>query len=241
MLDYQKRRVEIIKELLPQFGNNFVLKGGTALTLFYGCPRFSEDIDLDSMTSNMNFIKNLRLKDEWKLNIKKDTDTVFRVMIDYGDNKNGGAYPLKIEVSSRNKNFIGKELTYQSINGVQVYTEDVIANMKAVAFSSRTKARDVFDIGYLLEQKEELFTKTSLMSIYNQIGIKGLDELSAILKIEQKEENMFFDFDSDEYVLEMENNCENKINEKRSLIAEIKDYQKNTSDKRTNIKWDREL
>ena len=48
MLDYQKRRVEIIKELLPQFGNNFVLKGGTALTLFYGCPRFSEDIDLDS-------------------------------------------------------------------------------------------------------------------------------------------------------------------------------------------------
>lgn len=209
---------------MPQFGDNFVLKGGTALTLFYGCPRFSEDIDLDSKTNNMDFLKNLKLKKGWNINIKKNINTVFRVMIDYGDTKNGGAYPLEIEVSSRNKNLIGDDLTYSKLSGVQVYDLNVLANMKAEAFSSRTKARDIYDIGYLLNKKENLFSKQSLINIYNQIDIKSLDDLSAILKIEQKEENMFWDFDSDVFVLEMEKNCENKLFSKKSLVKELKEY-----------------
>lgn len=34
-------------------GNPFVLKGGTALMECYGLDRFSEDIDLDSLRSNV--------------------------------------------------------------------------------------------------------------------------------------------------------------------------------------------
>ena len=30
---YQKERLELIKEILPYFGENFVLKGGTAVSL----------------------------------------------------------------------------------------------------------------------------------------------------------------------------------------------------------------
>lgn len=54
MEDYKKKRIELIKEILPIFGENFILKGGTSLMLYYGLDRFSEDIDLDSKTNNMN-------------------------------------------------------------------------------------------------------------------------------------------------------------------------------------------
>ena len=56
---YQKDRVKLIKEILPYLGDTFVLKGGTALSLYYGLNRYSEDIDLDCTTNNMNFINKL--------------------------------------------------------------------------------------------------------------------------------------------------------------------------------------
>ena len=40
---YQKDRVKLIKEILPYLGDTFVLKGGTALSLYYGLNRYSED------------------------------------------------------------------------------------------------------------------------------------------------------------------------------------------------------
>lgn len=225
MLDYQERRIKIIKNILPQLGENFILKGGTALTLFYNCPRFSEDIDLDSKTNNMNFLNHLKIDQKWQVNIKKDTNTVFRAMIDYGDKKNGGNYPLKIEVSSRNKNFIGdKDYEYSKINGIYVYNLDVIAKMKVQAFLSRTKARDIFDIGYLLNLKEDIFDKRDLHMIYDEIGRKSLDELSAILKIEQYENKTFKNIDTDEFVLKMEQTCLEKLSSK-SLLKDIKDYE----------------
>lgn len=36
MLEYQEDRLKIIQEILPLLGDNFVLKGGTALKLFVG-------------------------------------------------------------------------------------------------------------------------------------------------------------------------------------------------------------
>ena len=57
---YQKDRVKLIKEILPYLGDTFVLKGGTALSLYYGLNRYSEDIDLDCTTNNMNFINKLK-------------------------------------------------------------------------------------------------------------------------------------------------------------------------------------
>lgn len=87
MLEYQEDRLKIIQEILPLLGDNFVLKGGTALKLFYGLDRYSEDIDLDCKSSNMNILNKLKMHKNfknWTINIKKNTETVFRVMIDYG-------------------------------------------------------------------------------------------------------------------------------------------------------------
>lgn len=62
-----------MKAILPMFGDNFVLKGETSLILYYGCDRYSEDIDLDSKSQNMNFINRIHNPgyDIWNINIKK--------------------------------------------------------------------------------------------------------------------------------------------------------------------------
>ena len=96
---WQKERLDVIGKILPKFGDNYILKGGTALSLYYNLDRYSEDIDLDSKSNNMNFIDRIaNYNKEWGVSIKKNTDTVFRVMVDYGATNHQGPYPLKIEV-----------------------------------------------------------------------------------------------------------------------------------------------
>ena len=112
MKEWQKDRIDIIKKILPKLGENYVLKGGTALLLYYGLDRFSEDVDLDSISGNMNILNKLKTigQNKWNMSIKKDTGTVFRVMVDYGATNNYGDYPLKIEISSRNKKFLQSKI-----------------------------------------------------------------------------------------------------------------------------------
>lgn len=112
--EWQKDRLEIFNKILKKVRENFVLKGGTALLLDYGSDRFSEDIDLDSFADNMN-IHNKIKEYNWELSIKKNTDTVYRLMVDYGATNDIGDYPLKIEISSRNKKLLkSKSLKYSS-------------------------------------------------------------------------------------------------------------------------------
>lgn len=150
---YQQERIKLIKDVLPLFGDNFILKDGTALSLYYGLNRCSEDIDLDARTNNMNFINKLkRHKDfkSWDITIKKDTPTVFRVMINYGANSPFGAYPLKIEVSNKNKhNLQNKILNTVKVEKVNVYDID-----------------DTDPIWVVLAANTALFTK-SLESIFH--------------------------------------------------------------------------
>lgn len=192
--EYQKNRLNFIKDILPYFGDNFVLKGGTALNLYYGLDRYSEDIDLDCKTNNMNFINKLKHHKDfknWNISIKKDTDTVFRVMLDYGALSKNGNYPLKIEVSSRNKNKLRtKTLNYNTINGVNVYTIDELIRMKGVAFSGRDKIRDFYDLGYLLKTYPNHFSKENLLNIEDKIFYSGEKELNLLLKDEILKQNL---------------------------------------------------
>ncbi|WP_272888799.1 nucleotidyl transferase AbiEii/AbiGii toxin family protein [Campylobacter devanensis] len=72
--EYQQERIDFIKNILPYFGGEFILKSGTALSLYYGLNRYSEDLDFDCLTSNMNCINRLKqCKDfnKWNISIKK--------------------------------------------------------------------------------------------------------------------------------------------------------------------------
>lgn len=182
---YQENRIALIKEILPLFADKFVLKGGTALSLYYGLNRYSEDLDFDCKSDNMNFINALKYhKDftKWHISIKKDTDCVFRVMVDYGAESYLGAYPLKIEVSSRNKKYLRDNfLKYSNKQGVNVYDIDELIKMKVIAFSGRDKIRDFYDLGFLLQKYPQHFSKESLFSIHEKISYAGVDELNLLL------------------------------------------------------------
>lgn len=191
MKKWQKDRISIIEEILSVImSNNFILKGGTALMLYYGLDRFSEDIDLDSKTTNMNILKDLekynqKNNKEWKISLKKDTDTVFRIMVDYGAEKENGNYPLKIEISSRNKDLLrSNNLEYNNIEGVNVYSLEEIIDMKISAFNNRDKIRDFYDIAFFLREKEELFNINRIKRIKLKLDYQNMEDLECLLKDE---------------------------------------------------------
>lgn len=67
---YQEDRINIMKSILPYFGDNFVLKGGTALSLYYGLNRYSEDIDITDNYSQ-NILKKVEILIENKNNLEQ--------------------------------------------------------------------------------------------------------------------------------------------------------------------------
>lgn len=60
----QQRHVDLMRhiaqEVTARTGDNFVLKGGTALLLAYGLPRFSTDLDFDGRCTSVNLTTSLR-------------------------------------------------------------------------------------------------------------------------------------------------------------------------------------
>lgn len=229
MKEYQKERIEIIKQILPNI-KNCVLKGGTSLLLYYGLDRYSEDVYLDSISSNPNILDNLKniiSKHNWNYRIAKDT--VFRIMLDYGGVSDKGDYPLKIEVSSRNSKLLKKGLLeYVTINDTKVYSVDELIKMKCNTFSQRDKIRDLYDIGYLLKKYPDKFTADNLKTIYENINYKGVDELSVQLSGEIQQ-HLLANIDAEIYLLEILDNCE-KLIEYNINNHSITDFYKNISD-----------
>lgn len=202
-----------MQQLLLQFGNDFVLKGGTALMLCYGLNRYSDDIDLDSC-KDMDIMKCMKNPGYpvWNVRIAKDTPTVFRVMLDYGaQTMIGGTYPLKIEVSSRNKKLLENNI-YKPVlvKGITVYSIETIAAMKVATFGQRDKIRDFYDIGFLLKDYPGIFDRNQLIAILENISFKGLDILSILLKDEFNQYNLG-DLPADEFCLNVVVTCENLL------------------------------
>lgn len=219
LLKYQEERISLIKKLLPMFGDRFILKGGTALILYYGIDRFSEDIDLDVINGSMNITKLLKNPgyDTWNVTVKKDTDTVFRIMIYYGAESHLGNYPLKIEVSSRNKKDIQLGLReFESINGVNVYTLNELIEQKISALGKRDKIRDFFDIAMLMEKYPEKFSIEQLKSIKTSIDYSNLEDFNYLLKMEISTHKLK-QIDTEKFVLEFYENLEKRLYTDKTL------------------------
>lgn len=171
----QQEHTEVMTSLCQSFLQNkmpMVLKGGTALKLCYGLNRFSEDLDFDSdkplnleTTINQVFTHLGKSRAHLRnpaITRKKDTETVRRYRIVYGDGKN-----LKLETSFRQVP-ADEELT--EINGILTYKINVLIDQKMKALSSRTAARDLHDVIYLYEHYPSQFGEES------KLGLKDLYE-----------------------------------------------------------------
>lgn len=153
-----------------------ILKGGTSLMFCYGLDRFSEDIDLDSTNKNLGkIIKEYCNSKNYGFNIKKDTDTVKRYMVEFIDNEK-----IKIEISYRNKNLSTESHT--NINGIDVYTVDRLMGMKINAYNSRDKIRDLYDIVFLMKNYKEYIPELLIEQLRNSFEYKGLEQFDYLIK-----------------------------------------------------------
>ena len=173
----------IAQEVTARTGDNFVLKGGTALLLSYGLPRFSTDLDFDGRRTSVDLSTALRAGAEaagmpiHNLRTAKNTWAVRRHMVHYRDD---AMKPLKVEVSYRQADQID-EAEVTVIDGIRTYTIDKLASLKIDALVNRIKARDIFDTSYLLSRYPEAITDTDLQRIDQLIDVIGLNDLESIM------------------------------------------------------------
>lgn len=167
---------------LNSYVNGAVLKGGTSLMLCYGLDRFSEDIDLDVTDRRIclhEFVNLFCVRHGISYRIAKDTDTVKRYMLHYGGNK-----PLKVEVSYRQL-ASGQEL--DCINGVLVYTISKLFSQKLLAYTGRSKIRDLFDVMFIYNKYYEYLAGMQISQLKDVVSYKGLSNAEVLIR-EQPDE-----------------------------------------------------
>ena len=111
--------------------------------------------------------------------IAKDTDTVKRYMVDYGGKKDGNEKKLKIEISYRRKTINENEKTV--INGIHVYTIEAISIMKANAYSSRDKIRDLYDVSFIVNHYWDSLSEAAQSLIKSCIEYKGIEQFDYLV------------------------------------------------------------
>ena len=160
--------IVILKGLFdsPQ-GKFLIFKGGTALRLVYGSPRFSEDLDF-SLTEDM-------LKGKFSLLIKKIvsiypeltiTDLEEKYYTYLGEIKVTQDYlpspfRIKIEISKRHEKSYKSDLSLISshLSTVQclgrVATLEQVYKDKLACIKERAKPKDIFDLWYICQKLEK--------------------------------------------------------------------------------------
>ncbi len=159
------------------------LKGGTALLFGYGLDRFSEDLDFDS-NIKLNIVSKIRKILEkntknYDLRIVKDSDTVQRLRINYL--KDGLERSLKIEISFRSS-FEEGDICYKEIDAKKIKTYKIqnLISQKINALINRTKARDLYDVNFLLNQYLADFNQDDRLKLYDYV--KNIDNLEGEYK-----------------------------------------------------------
>ena len=159
--------------LLNKQTDQFVLKGGTALSICYGLNRFSEGIDLDGRKQDIKeIVRRFSTQHNIKFRIAKDTPTVKRCLMDYGN----PLHPLKIEVSYRNRDLDISEAAkdWTRINGINVYEKLSYPTRATIRDTLSYKGIKQFD--YLVAtQNDPLIDKDKLadgfLKMHEKLGL----------------------------------------------------------------------
>ena len=172
-----KHIINMFLEFLNNETDQYILKGGTALMKCYGLNRFSEDIDLDGKEKNIiPLIDEFCVKNGFSYRIGKNTDTVKRCFINYGN----VGHKLKVEASFRRKDFSDVEI--HKINGIVVYSINELCLQKASAYSQRDKIRDLFDLTFIANNFSEQLNPFVRSSLRSALEYKGLQQFDYVVK-----------------------------------------------------------
>ena len=152
------------------YGRFLIFKGGTALRLAYGSPRFSEDLDF-SLTKDMlegkfsSFVKKI-IAPFAELALTDLEEKFYTYLAEIKVTQDYLRFPfrIKVEVSKREIKSYQWELkllnspaTVLQVLG-QVATLNQIYDDKLNCLKGRAKAKDLFDLWYLSEKLEIRYT-----------------------------------------------------------------------------------
>jgi predicted nucleotidyltransferase component of viral defense system len=159
-----------------RFGRYLIFKGGTALRLGYGSPRFSEDLDF-SLTKDVlkgkfsSFIEKMIAPfPEMALTDLEEKHYTYLPEIKVTQNYLPFPFRIKIEISKREIKGYQWELKLLSSPATviqvmaQVATLEQIYNDKLACLKGRAKPRDLFDLWYISEKLKIPYTPKKLSS-----------------------------------------------------------------------------
>jgi predicted nucleotidyltransferase component of viral defense system len=180
MRDWKEWHNEVISSFavyLNDSSDNFILKGGTALYLCYRLDRFSVDIDLDGREKGLPaLVEGFCTENGFSYRVAKDTDTVERCMVDYG---NAGR-PLKIEASYRRREIPVEET--KIVNGILVYGIEVLCAMKINAYASRDRIRDLYDLTFIYNNYYDALSPQTIALLRGAVEHKGIAQFDYVVK-----------------------------------------------------------
>ena len=221
----RKEQTSVFPNIVREYAQHFFLtelyrlpnsekilfKGGTALRIVYGCPRFSEDLDFTLLDTVPNEIQSLVEKLFLSVLTEMERSGV-KIEIGKKSAPTTGGYfgvatlnvtnyaPIDIEinVSTRNGRIIRGEVDSIANNFVPTYTlyhlsqEELVEEKVFGALRSRKKPRDYYDLYFIL--RRGLFStdqKQRLSQLATEIirEAKGLDfqlELGTFLPANQQ-------------------------------------------------------
>ena len=187
MSDWRQLHGTVIRNFLLYLNSltsAYVLKGGTALMCCYNLDRFSEDIDLDSNDKSTiaKVVDSYCRVNNFTYRIGKDTDTVKRYFINYGN----VSKPLKVEVSYRVNLALARD-NIVTVNNITVYSPLHLLQLKLTAFCSRDKIRDLYDVLFLLKQYWGIIPDSLKAQVINAYSYKGIDYVDYLIKTQSDE------------------------------------------------------
>lgn len=185
--------IPLHKEIMIDFldylngcGEKFVLKGGTALMLCYGLPRFSDKIELEG--KNEKFFELLdrfveAFKDKYgtlSYTREEDTNAVRSAIIQYGASR-----VLRVKVSYRGRYIDLKDCN--TINGILVYSIEEILSWKWITFGSSNSVRDLYDMTFIYLRYNEILDSYTIKQLRGTLAYMGIEKAEYLIKTQPDE------------------------------------------------------
>lgn len=174
---------EFLKEVELDNPYKLVLKGGTALSLFYlNHHRESEDLDFDSDISNMKRYKEV---EKYFISILKRLKEK-QILQDFKLGKRGltstNRYHMKLQLvtyktfqTKIDVDFVELPKKLEQKGELYFYTKERMFITKIIAFNNRREFKDLYDLSYLLPKID------ITPFVHNQEVIKLIDNLIRII------------------------------------------------------------
>lgn len=168
-------QVLLLYELYSRFSRDIVFKGGTALKLFYGLDRFSEDLDFtydgkENAAGIINAVDNTFRTIDSMYNIIKQKRRGTATSLDFEIKLAGPLYAsrktaqaIELNISMREKVLLPPVIreivpSYLDLGPFFVYVMDIneilYEKIRAILTRKYIKARDIYDVSYIFRTQK---------------------------------------------------------------------------------------